>query len=57
MGILTKAKLKSLNPDFLPKEWLSYDHDDFILVCGKLQLKPLSHKRIVKPLIFIEYGK
>jgi hypothetical protein len=57
MGILTKAKLKSLNQNSLPKEWLSYDHNDFILVGGRLQLKPLSHRRIIKPLIFIEYGR
>jgi hypothetical protein len=53
MGILTKAKLKSINPDLLPKKWLGYDHSDFILVDGKLVLKPMSHKRLIKPLIFI----
>ncbi len=57
MGILTKAKLKSLNPDLLPKEWLTYNHNDFTLIDGKLRLKPLSHKRIIKPLIFIEYER
>ena len=55
MGILTKAKLKSLNTNLMPKEWLNYSHNDFTLVDGKLRLKPLSHRRFVKPLIFIEY--
>lgn len=57
MGILTKAKLKSLNPNLLPEEWLNYGHDDFIIINGKLKLKPLSHRRLIKPLIFIEYGE
>lgn len=57
MGILTKAKLKSMNPDLLPKEWLNHSHDDFIIIDGKLKLKPLLHRRLVKPVIFIEYGR
>ena len=53
MGILTKAKLKSLNP-ILVEKWLPYNHDHFKIDAGKLVLRPVSHKRILKPLIFIK---
>ena len=53
MGIFTKAKLKSLNPNHLPEWWLPLTDDNFILVDGKLVIKPMVHKRTIKPLIFI----
>lgn len=55
MGLFTKAKLKSINQNLLPKHWLNHTHDDFTIVGGKLVLKPLTPKRLVEPLIFIEY--
>ena len=53
MGVFTKAKLKSLNPNHLPESWLLLTEDNFILVDGKLVIKPMVHKRTIKPLIFI----
>lgn len=53
MGVFTKAKLKSVNPDHLPDWWLPLDDSNFILVDGKLVIKPLVPKRTIKPLIFI----
>jgi hypothetical protein len=53
MGVFTKAKLKSLNPNHLPESWSKLDDNNFILIDGKLVLKPMVHKRTIKPLIFI----
>lgn len=53
MGLFTKAKLKSLNFDYLPDWWSPLSGDDFILVNGKLVIKPLVPKKTIKPLIFI----
>lgn len=53
MGVLTKAKIKSINPNHLPKSWLKLPDDNFVLVDGRLVKKPMVHKRTIKPLIFI----
>jgi hypothetical protein len=53
MGILIKAKLKSLNSNHLPELWLPLKNDSFTLVNGKLVTKPMVHKRTIKPFIFI----
>ena len=53
MGVFTKAKLKSLNSNHLPKSWSPLTDDNFILVDGKLVIKSMVHKRTIKPLIFI----
>lgn len=56
MGIITEAKLKSINQNHLPKKWENYTHNDFMIVEGKLKPKPMIHKRMIEPMIFIKDG-
>ena len=56
MGIITNAKLKSINKDHLPKCWVNYGHEDFMIVDGKLSPKPMIHKKLIQPVIFIKDG-
>jgi hypothetical protein len=55
MGIFVRAKIKSIDPTYLPEWWT--DEEDVFLEEGKLVRKPqpMVQKKTIKPVIFIKH--